>query len=182
MKRFTNSVRRSIEQRNWYGALTTALILPDICGRLSNPKQASGARYALWFDQWMTHNYLRHLGPEQTRHTFLSGSDCYALRCSLLHQGEVDITGQKAQAIRNALDNFLFISPEVGPFHCLQINNMLQLRVDVFSLEMADAVDAWEDSVKEDQDIQQRSENLLVIHNMSKGVRLSLVDGKPRAI
>lgn len=34
---FTNAVKNSLEQENWYSALTLALTLPDICGKLENP-------------------------------------------------------------------------------------------------------------------------------------------------
>ena len=33
MKRFTNSIIIALQVENWYGALTLALTLPDICGR-----------------------------------------------------------------------------------------------------------------------------------------------------
>jgi hypothetical protein len=37
MKRFSDAVRASVEQRNWYGALALALTMPDVCGRLESP-------------------------------------------------------------------------------------------------------------------------------------------------
>lgn len=172
MKRFTNAIRGSAAQGNWYAALTSALILPDICGRLIDPKKDSGARYALWFDEWMGDNYRSNIGSTRQLHVFFSGSDCYALRCSLLHQGEVDIADQRAQKIRKALNDFHFITPPPsGMVHCNQVDSTLQLQTDIFALEMADAVDAWADSVKNDPIVQQRMGGLLVIHDSANGIR-----------
>lgn len=162
MKNFTDAVRKAVEQKNWYSALSSALILPDICGRLVDPSLGSAARYKPWFDQWMGHHYKSEIGPERELHVFLSGSDCYALRCSLLHHGDADIRTQRA---RKALDDFHFVVTEPGAHvHCNQIENTLQLQTDIFAMQMADAVDAWADSVKDDPVIQKRMQGLLVIH------------------
>lgn len=32
MKRFTDSIRNALSNKDWYGALSTALTLPDVCG------------------------------------------------------------------------------------------------------------------------------------------------------
>lgn len=164
MKNFSNAIRDAVEKRNWYAALTTALILPDVCARLAGLGQKSSVRYPIWFDQWMGHHYRRHIGADQQLHVFLSGADCYALRCSLLHHGETDIRTQRA---RQALDNFHFVAPQPGIYiHCNQSNNTLQLQVDVFAVQMADAVDAWAASVKDDKTIQERMKGLLTIHEI----------------
>ncbi|WP_162130442.1 hypothetical protein [Pseudomonas sp. GM55] len=49
--------------------------------------------------------------------------------------------------------------------HRNQMGKTLQLQVDEFCLEIADAVDAWSASVADDQDIQARMASLLKIHN-----------------
>ncbi len=38
MKRITDSIRKSVKSQDWYGALSTALTLPDVCGRLESPE------------------------------------------------------------------------------------------------------------------------------------------------
>lgn len=162
MERFTNSLRSSVSNGDWYVALSTALTLPDVCGRLIDPSIPSGKRYPAWFKAWMEPGYTSMLPGGL--HVFLSGEDCYALRCSYLHEGGGDITQQRA---RKALDDFHFIIPPGNgcSIHRNQMNNTLQLQVDAFCLEMADAVDAWSASVAADQDIQGRIKSLLVIHN-----------------
>ncbi|MNH24928.1 hypothetical protein D3C79_848870 [compost metagenome] len=168
MKRFTDSLRSSVNHGDWYVALSTALTLPDVCGRLIDPNMKSGPRYAAWFNTWMEPRYSfysTHIGHVQ----MLGGDDCYALRCSYLHQGEGDTTGQKAS---KALESFHFVEPppDGGKIHCNKINNTLQLQVDIFCTDMADAVDRWADSVAADAGIQLRMKKLLVIHKFNSGV------------
>lgn len=161
MKRFTESLRSSVRNRDWYTALTSALTLPDVCGRLATPEKKSSVRYPAWFQQWLAPAYTFEMS--RGVRCFLSGDDCYALRCSYLHEGGSDISGQAAQ---KALDNFHFVSPIPGSVvHKNLIDNTLQLQVDLFCLEMADAVDRWAGSVANDPDIQSRMKSLLIIHS-----------------
>lgn len=169
MRRFTDSIRRSIAAQDWYGALSTALTLPDVCGRLENPAMGSKARYVTWFQSWLQPEYTREIGRDKEPHVFLHGEDCYALRCSYLHEGGSNIEEQRA---RKALEDFHFITPKQGwHVHCNQSNNTLQLQVDVFSNQVADAVDKWFETIKDNNDIQQRIAGLLVIHDSSQGIR-----------
>lgn len=169
MRRFTDAIRAAVRSENWYGALTMALTLPDLCGKLENPEGRSRARYVAWYSAWLEPTYTAFIGPQRVRHTFLSGNDCYALRCSYLHEGGGEIGHQPA---REVLDRFHFITPPANGnvFHRNQINNTLQLQVDRFSLEMADAVDRWAAAVSDSEAIQVRMRSLLVIHDSSNGV------------
>ena len=54
--------------------------------------------------------------------------------------------------------------------HNNKINNTLQLQVDIFCNDMADVVDEWYESIKEDSEIVQRMETLLIIHDPSDGI------------
>ena len=169
MNRFTDSIRKSLKAEDWYGALSTALTLPDVCGRLEDPTLGSKVRYVKWFKKWIQPQYTKEVGANKQEHTFLRGEDCYALRCSYLHEGGGNIEDQKAKI---ALENFHFITPpKSGSVHCNQSDNMLQLQVDIFCQQIADAIDTWSESVSEDQDIQSRIKNLLIIHNSDLSVR-----------
>lgn len=78
---------------------------------------------------------------------------------------------QKKQKARKALENFHFITPSpVFQVHCNQSNNLLQLQVDVFCHEIADAVDAWAKSVQDNKDIQERMVAPIIIHDSSNGI------------
>ncbi len=81
---------------NYYAALATTLNFPDICGWIVDPTVVSKARYIAWFDRYVAHHYVHCIGPDHERTVFLSGTDCYALRCAFLHEGREEITEQQA--------------------------------------------------------------------------------------
>jgi hypothetical protein len=169
MKRFTNSIRTALQARDWYGALTTALTLPDICGRMETPNEGSNHRYARWFSKWVEPLYMMESFGE--KHVFLSGNDCYALRCSLLHEGGENIEEQRA---KEALENFHFIEPPANgnSIHKIQSNQSLLLQVDIFCNDIADAVDRWVASdTANTPEITDRMEGLLLIRDVSGGLQ-----------
>jgi hypothetical protein len=169
VQRFTDSIRQSVKTQDWYGALMSALTLPDICGKLETTNEGSKARSVRWLKQWIEPLYTHKIGPDKREHVFLSAEDCYALRCSFLHEGTSNIEEQRA---RKALEDFHFITPIPGmSVHCNQSNNSLQLQVDVFCIEIAGAIDKWAASVASDQAIQERMGSLIVIHDSAKGIR-----------
>ena len=169
MERFTNSIRTALNANDWYGALITALTLPDICGRIETPNEGSNRRYARWFSEWVEPSYTMEVAG--VKHVFLSGNDCYALRCSLLHEGGENIEEQRA---REALDNFHFIMPPPNgnSFHKIQSNQSLLLQVDIFCNDVADSVDRWTASENaNDPEVIQRMEGLLKIRDVSNGIQ-----------
>lgn len=154
---FVNAVYDALEQKNWYAALALALTLPDICGDLEKPepkpKRNLGKRYALW---WNTYIAPRYNG-------FLSGDDCYGLRCAFLHQGLSDIT----EHTRKLLLGFRFVHPDPNGrlhLHCNRFNNVLQLQVDLFCKDICAGVERWErKKLSKDPEIQDRAKKMLVI-------------------
>lgn len=169
MQRFTDAVRDSLAARNWYSALSLALTLPDICGTIDTPTELSSQkRYAAWFDTWLSDLYTQDMSGNGDMHIFMSGTDCYALRCALLHQGVADIDG-KAQLVRDALSRFIFTTPpQGGSNHCNQINRTLMLQVDIFCNHIADAVDRW--SAKHQGGNGSKFTGLITIHDASQGI------------
>lgn len=160
MDHLINAVEKAVADRNWYAALSLALTLPDICGKLQEPKQKSQPRYEAWYDKYLLPAYHRNIGPswKPTPHTFLCASDCYALRCAYLHQGEFGIEDQRAQT---ALEHFHFTEPPAaGSMHMNQTNNALQLQVNVFCNDVCNAVRRWSHDVAEDPVIQERIRKL----------------------
>jgi len=156
MEKLTHALKCSIEQKNWYSAVILALTLPDICGKIEYPGECSGTRYKKWCEKYLEPKYTDQIGPAHMEciHKFLSGSDCYALRCALLHEGSDDITEQRA---RESLDRFHFTAPpESGSMHRNQKNTVLQLQVDSFALDVIDSINEWlfeihDDTVKKNK-------------------------------
>jgi len=161
MQHFIDAIRVAVTQNNWYAALSLALTMPDICGRLENPLMDSQARFVHWYNRYLLNRYQSPVGHDFTVHTFLSGNDCYALRCAFLHQGEFGIDDQRA---RQALECFRFKVPH-GDLcvHMNQYDNVLELQVDRFCLDVCEAVEEWEISTASRTDIQNRIANLASI-------------------
>lgn len=141
MERFTTAVQMALTNKNWYAALSLALSLPDICGKLDNPSMKSQARYTTWVQEWLVPLYTSEIGAPGTQHVFLSAEDCYALRCSYIHAGSDDISNER---IRKALNDFHFLAPAQGSLiHRNQSNHTLQLQVDIFCSDVVTAVESW---------------------------------------
>jgi len=162
MDNLSNALRSSIENKNWYGALFIALSVPDICGYIESPNSRSQARYEEWFKKYMLHKYSMQVGANATQHTFLSPSDCYALRCALLHEGREEIVEQRA---RDALDRFHFIEPPPGGMiHCNQVNNILQLQVDIFCSDILGGLAQWQKDMAGNAEAQERVSYILKVY------------------
>ena len=136
MDKLINAVENSLQNKNWYAALFVALSLPDICGRLENPTSKSLERYVVWFNKYLRNEYTRGIGPFGKKIvTFLSGKDCYALRCAYLHEGRDEITDQRCQQV---LNNFRFTT-DLSHRNYFNFNNnaILQLNVEIFCNEIS---------------------------------------------
>jgi hypothetical protein len=143
MFHLTRDVRNAVISGNYYAALSLALALPDICGKLEKPGIYSiEKRYVTWFKANLQDLYTRPAANGITKHVFLTGEDCYALRCAFLHQGDMDITTQRARLV---LERFHFFCPppDGSRIDRNQQRNALVLQVDVFCEEVCVAVDAW---------------------------------------
>ena len=170
MERLVADVRAAVAAEAWHSALALALALPDICGFVEAPTAGSQARYVQWFDRKVAPGYSAVLpgGPKQ----FLNGTDCYALRCAFLHQGEFDITDKRA---RDALKRFRFVVPPPSfTVHKNLIGETLQLQVSEFCEDICKAVEAWLTVAKCNPDRAPRIANLasIEIYEPGKGFRI----------
>jgi hypothetical protein len=141
MQQFLEATRCAIDNENWYAALSLALTLPDIASKLEHPTVKGAERYADWCNAYLTPKYTRHDHNGRVLRVFMSGSDTYALRCAVLHQG-IDQTTR--MDIQNRVRGFRFLAPRPGTVvHENLINGQLQLQVDFFCHDICDAVDVW---------------------------------------
>jgi hypothetical protein len=186
IENIVNSIQASLKAKFWYPALAMSLTFPDICGWLENPTLQSKPRYMDWFDRFMLKYYglTKEDDPSQDfftqmfarpdtnlppsfkipeLFTFLTSSDCYALRCAYLHEGSDDVTNQKAREI---LERFRFVSPESGNrLHAVRQGNTLILQTDIFCEQMCAAVMEWHNTVAmQDTDIKARMSKVLQVH------------------
>jgi hypothetical protein len=170
MERFLASIARSITTKNWYAALSLALILPDICGWLEDPGKGSKQRYTEWFDKYLQQKYKNALfGPDIA---FLTGGDCYALRCSLLHEGADEISRQRA---REVISRITFST--TGSNLIKVDNEVVLLNVSAFCNKVCEAVRSWLADVGTNQAIKDRMKELISIKidsfMLQSGVKVS---------
>lgn len=177
MKHLTDSVKLSLENRNWYSAIAVSLMLPDICSKITDGQKGSGRKYAEWFDNYVGYLYKSNYSENQIemarihnspnlegmiRGTKLSGNDCYALRCAYLHEGLGEITEQRAREI---LDEIKFLEPNYQfNMHGSIVNNKLVLHIDEFCQHILDGIDTWVNSLDEDQI--QRLNSFMTVKNI----------------
>jgi hypothetical protein len=166
MDALIKALESSIANKNWYGSLFIALSVPDICGYLESPTDRSQTRYERWFEKYMLPKYFAFVGADHTPHVFLSPSDCYALRCALLHEGREEITEQHA---RETLDRFHFVEPPPsGQKHCNQIKNVLQLQVDIFCNDILSGLREWCQHAQNFPEVKNRIDNILKVYPYSE--------------
>lgn len=156
MERFVQSLEAGVKTENWYAALLVmALAIPDICGWLETPKVGSQKRYEAWFDKYLLPAYKSSFhGPD---FTFLTGSDCYALRCALLHEGTDEVLRQRA---RDVVTRFAFSS--AGSHRCM-FGSVLLLNIQAFCGEVCAGTRQWIHDVSTNQDVQERLKELLYV-------------------
>jgi hypothetical protein len=90
------------------------------------------------FFQWLDKNPTPKM--ELENHVFLSGEDCYALRCALSHQG----SDRLRQRARDALRRFVFtVEGEKVLSHMNKGGDELQVDVIQFCQTIIARVDEW---------------------------------------
>lgn len=88
MEELFSQAEKAADAGLWYIALMAALAIPDICGAMeSEDGRAHESKYIPWFDTYVGEQYLYRNEDGQVLHSDFDGSDCYKLRCSILHQG-----------------------------------------------------------------------------------------------
>lgn len=96
MKHLFNEIEKSLSGGNFYAALFMILTVPDICLSVKIGKH-QGTDYEKWFNKNMPSNY----------NGFISGKDCWAFRCAILHEGTDNVLGQSKKDI---IDKFEILS------------------------------------------------------------------------
>ena len=147
MENFVEALEISLTSKNWYSVLFISLTLPDICGKVDYPEAGSKQRTISWFKKYIEPSYT--VTSHNSDKVFLSGTDFYALRCALLHEGQDDISTQRASEV---LEKFKFVQPLQQGIHIHNnmLNNTLQLQVDQFGEGVLKAVKTWLKDIEHD--------------------------------
>ena len=135
MRHLLEQIKKGLDNNLYYLSLFVALALPDICGAINSENgEAHRNKYIEWFNKYVAEKY----------NGFLSGEDCYYLRCSLLHQGS-------SQHIKSKYSRILFIEPAATTniFHCNILNDALNIDVRIFCNDIIEGVEKWLKEVEE---------------------------------
>ncbi|MCH5151552.1 MAG: hypothetical protein J1F65_02700 [Clostridiales bacterium] len=89
VERIVNEVATGLRNRCYISALTTALTLPDICGKAKYTREGVGARYTQWLNDYVCTNQPFALNAD--------ADIMYDLRCRLLHEGNPSIAKNKVK-------------------------------------------------------------------------------------
>lgn len=170
---FIHAARKAVADKNWYGALSLALTLPDLAASLEDADgKTSGRKFAAWFDVWMpsySQGQVRSaFGKDLQIPPMMTGNDCYALRCAVLHNGTDDIEEQRA---RETLRRFNFTFGGEGvEVHRNRNGDVLQLEVGIFASEICDACERWrEHFIESEPEAKNREARLIVITDPRNG-------------
>lgn len=130
MDEFLEQIEASCQAGHLYVALFCSLALPDICGAISSSDgTAKSHKYKNWFDKYIMPKYGGNF----------DGSNCYAFRCSILHQGKI--------RHRNlGYERVIFLAPIDNSqriMHNNILNDALNLDLVEFCNDIVDGVRTW---------------------------------------
>ncbi len=161
---FTKSIEDSLISKNYFAALIMALTLPDICCSLEDEnRRTSGKKYARWFEKYVGHHYISHIGLDQVKTTFLSGEECFALRCSYLHKGTNNIEDEKIIKDYESKSVKIEFMAEMTS-DCLKLNNILLLKLETFCYRIIEGVNNWLQDSKGNSHITSHMREIPKIH------------------
>jgi hypothetical protein len=174
MKHLLKSVRDACDQGNWYAAIFLTLSLPDICGKLEDPKAGNGDRYKAWF----RNNYRRSMMQPHIK-SRLTAEDCYAIRNAIVHAGTDELkSGGAVQRVK---------------FNSFQVHEawvdgsgILLLDARTFCMRMVNSVEAWLVQMESKSDVKARIDALLEVEDVTfspmPGIGFSNPEGDPYAL
>lgn len=170
---FTQSIEESLTSKNYFAALIMALTLPDICCSIeSENRRTRGTKYAKWFKKYVGYHYVSQTNPVQKGTVFLSGEECYALRCAYLHKGINDIEAEDiVKNYGNSSKRIEFMAETQLDQNI--INGILILKLELFCQRIIEGVRLWLAKNKYNPSINLRMLEIPQIHTAG----LSLMSG-----
>lgn len=128
MDELLEQIESSLKNGEFFLALFVSLTVPDICGAAGSKNgEAKGNRYKAWFDKYVAHKYNGNL----------DGGNCYAFRCSALHQG-------RGKHRNLGYSRILFADPMSGHIlHNNVMNGALNIDVKLFCQDIVEGARIW---------------------------------------
>lgn len=186
MQRFVDSIRKSVQDKNWFAAIFMALAMPDVCGSLETPGNGNvGERYRRWFNQYLKAKYdietdweLRLLCSPETAQRMMENAqfaDYIEQQKRTIRDRSQRFTADDCYKFRCACLHSGVAKRDRGPInltpplastgvvHMNIVNGDLQLQIDIFCEDVCQAVELWAENNKENADIQKRINELIEV-------------------
>lgn len=106
-------IEKARDPQCFFAELALALTIPSVCSRYGLTEeelrvQKESIRYPKWYDEYVYPQY-----------NFLTGKECYAVRCAILHNGDIDLYKQSIMRHENQQNNYRLMIPDYGSNFCL---------------------------------------------------------------
>lgn len=186
MQRFVDSIRKSVEDKNWFSAIFMALAMPDVCGSLETPGKGNvGERYRRWFNQYLKDTYdiendweFRLLRTPEIAQRMMEGAqftDRIEQLKRTIRDRAIRFTADDCYKLRCAClhtgvskrdISSIIITPPLSNgsvVHMCLVNGNLQIQIDLFCKDVCRAVELWTENNKDNVDIQNRINELIEI-------------------
>jgi len=144
MQQYLDSIRLSLVTNNYFGAIAMALTLPDICSSIeAQNNKTNGDKYCDWFNRYLSQKYTIPADEWSEEKVLFSAKECYAARCSFLHQGTNLTSHQRIlQGIERAAPSVSFMKGTLIS-KVSRNDHKVTLDVDNFCQNMIGAVERW---------------------------------------
>jgi len=147
-----SEIENCLKAKLYYSAFVCALILPDTCASLSAPNEKTNVRYIEWYKKYV-----------HSEKNFYTSEDCYALRCSMVHEGATF-------AHKSKFSRVLFILPEYsnifGHNNMIQIGDEMVLMIDIniFCREIVNGARKWFSEIQQNEHFKKNYQKIIKIH------------------
>ena len=139
-------IEKAISAKCYYVAVHMALALPDICAALEAPNgETSGKKYRAWYNANLSAIY-----------PLLTATDCYSLRCGVIHQGRFGHPNMQYSRVIFAIPD-----PNVPTLHNNILDDALNLDAVTFCSDVIASTRAWYASKQSDLNVQNNLPNLV---------------------
>ena len=120
-------IEKALQSGFYYTAIVMTLTLPDICAALESPDGRTERKlYKKWYNDNLSLKFPN-----------LTASDCYSLRCGVVHQGRMGLAGSQFGRV-------IFTLPSRrGTAHNCVINDALQFDAISFCNDVLEVVRKW---------------------------------------
>jgi len=150
-----SQIEQSLELDLYFVAIMTSLVIPDIGGAIDSENgKTEKNKYINWYDKYVKSKYINSRP--------LTGSECYYLRCSMLHQG---ITKNSNNPENISFMSFPQSNSSVNPF---SLDNHLGLIIEpkTFCNNIIFGAYDWLDTVHNNFLFNKNMENFITLYSL----------------